>query len=477
MDIRNADWQVVTKKKSADEMADAWTDKFINLVEKNIPTKMVKISKRDSPWVTNKLKKEINRRNRLYTIAKEKNSEHAWNRYREYRNQVKDEIRAAKEVHTKQLETKINEAEGNDEKTWWSLVKEIYSKKKSSCYTPLEIGNQVITDSEEKANQFNKFFITKSKLQEENRIPDTSQIPDAGARLEDMNISYLTVKKILSNLKINKASGPDGISPRMLKNTANEIAPILAQIFNFSFKSGNFPAIWKKANITPLYKSKGSKSETKNYRPVSLLSSVGKVMERCIHNIMFKFLSDEKLLTKFQAAYTPNSSTETQLLDIYHHIISALDGGKDMRFLFLDMSAAFDKVWHTGLLAKLDKHGIHRKLLKWIKDYLSDRKQRVVIEGKNSEYIKLTSGVPQGSILGPLLFLVYINDMPRNISTNIRLYADDSTLFIDYAKNKENDDAQVATRRMQEDIHRVEDWAHKWQIEFNPTKTESLVFS
>ena len=352
-------------------------------------------------------------------------------------------------------------------------MKEVFNKKKGSNYPTLEVEDKCITDSEEKANNFNDYFAKKSKLEEAGRIPDTSDLEEANSNIDNIRVSHLTVKRILQNMKVAKASGPDGISPRILKNVAEEIAPVLARIFNFSLQTGKFPSIWKQANVTPLYKNKGKRSKLNNYRPVSLLSCIGKAMERCVYDVLFKYLIEEKLLTKYQAAYLPNSSTETQVLEIYHHILDALDKGKDIRFLFLDISAAFDKVWHKGLLAKLEKYGIKGRLYKWIENYLQNRTQRVVIEGKTSKPTMLNSGVPQGSILGPLLFLIYINDLPAKIETNIRVYADDSSLYINYAKNKEGEGAQA----LQEDIHRIEEWAEKWLITFNPTKTESLVFS
>ena len=200
------------------------------------------------------------------------------------------------------------------------------------------------------------------------------------------------------------------------------------------------------------------KMDRKNYRPISLLSSIGKVMERAIYNGIFSYVIENDILTKYQGAYLPNSSTETQVLEIYHRILQALDEGKEIIFLFLDVSKAVDKVWHQGLLTKLECYGITGKLLRWITDYLTDRKQRVTIEGASSEFVNLTAGVPQGSILGPLLFLLYINDLPNIIKSNIRIYADDSSLFVDYEVNKEDNYSQVqdATNMLQSDIEAIE---------------------
>ena len=196
-------------------------------------------------------------------------------------------------------------------------------------------------------------------------------------------------------------------------------------------------------------------------------------MERCIFNKMFEYLQENYLLIKYQAAYMPGSSTETQLLELYHMIMEALDGGKEVKFLFLDVSKAFDRVWHKGILEKLKKCGITGKLLEWLSNYLSDREQCVVVEGAKSKYGSIKAGVPQGSILGPLLFLIYVNDLPSLMESNIRVYADDTSLFIDY----DTANIDVQHRKLQRDIGRVEQWAKDWLMEFNPSKTQSLTFS
>ena len=335
----------------------------------------------------------------------------------------------------------------------------------------MELENGFATTSEDKANAFNEHFAKQSQLDDGGKVPDASEIEEVESSLENVHIPYLNVKKILDNLNITKASGGDEISPRVLKHTATTIAPTLARIFNFCFQSGKFPKLWKLANVSPLYKNKGKKSEIKNYRPVSLLSCVGKVMERCIFDAMFKYLKENKLLSKYQAAYLPGSSTETQVLEMYHKIIDALDKGKDIRFIFLDVSKAFDRVWHRGLIAKLKRYGISGKLITWLIDYLVERRQRVVVEGASSDYKDINAGVPQGSILGPLLFLLYVNDLPTNMASNVRIYADDTSLFIDYKK------ADEGKNILQGDIQKIENWADKWLMEFNPGKTESLVFT
>lgn len=274
----------------------------------------------------------------------------------------------------------------------------------------------------------------------------------------------------MQSLDPSKASGPDNISPRVLKQTAKSISPSLARIFNFSLATKTVPKLWKQANVTPLYK-KNNRQMVKNYRPISLLSSVGKVLERCVFKEVFNFLHENKLFSKYQAAYMPNSSTTDQLLELYHLILNALEKKKSVRFVFCDISKAFDKVWHKGVLHKLKGLGITDSLHEWFSNYLTDRKQRVVFNGCNSEWQKITAGVPQGSILGPLLFLIYINDLPNEIKNNIRIYADDTTLFVTANSHRKSSDELTL------DLKNVSRWAKKWFVGFNPEKTESMTFA
>ena len=200
----------------------------------------------------------------------------------------------------------------------------------------------------------------------------------------------------------------------------------LSNLFNYSMSKGIFPDIWKEANVSPLFK-KDDPSSVSNYRPISLLNTIGKVMEKIVHKHMFNFFLDQHAITSLQSDFVPGDSTVNQLVDIYNTFCKALDDGKEVRAIFCDVSKAFDRVWHKGLLYKLKLKGIDETLLQWLASYLSNRKQRVVIPGACSEWVAITAGVPQGSILGPLLFLIYINDIVEDIHSNIRLFADDTS--------------------------------------------------
>ena len=214
----------------------------------------------------------------------------------------------------------------------------------------------------------------------------------------------------------------------MLKLCGESIYKPLNLTFISCLKTGQFLSEWKKANVAPVFK-KGNKQLVKNCRPISLFPITGKILERLLYNQMFEFFIRNDLISQNQSGFKPGDSCINQLLAITHEIYKSFDACLDVGAVFLDISKEFDKVWHQGLPYKLKQNGISGNLLETLTDFLKDRKQRVVLNGQNSSWANVEAGVPQGSILGPLLFLIYINDLPDNLSTNVKLFADDTSLF------------------------------------------------
>ena len=201
-------------------------------------------------------------------------------------------------------------------------------------------------------------------------------------------------------------------------------------IYSNILLNSTYPDTWKLANVTPIFK-KGDKQVIKNYRPISLLPICGKIFEKIIFNNLYSYLNTNNFITKNQSGFRPGDSTTNQLLYLVNEIHQAFENPKslEVRAVFLDISKAFDKVWHDGLIFKLKQNGVSGSLLNFFLNYLNNRKQRVVLNGHYSNYSVVESGVPQGSVLGPLLFLIYINDLERNIKSNIKFFADDTMLF------------------------------------------------
>ena len=263
----------------------------------------------------------------------------------------------------------------------------------------------------------------------------------------------------------NKATRPDEISNKMLKAVAKDVSVPLNILFNRSFRECKFSDIWSYSNVIPIPK-KGDSSDPSNFRPVSLLSNVAKLQERIVFKNIYNFLMENDLLYKYQSGFLPNHSTTYQLIDIYHHMCH----NQFSCMFFCDVSKAFDMVWHKGLIFKLKQVGIEGELLQWINDYFSDRKQKVVIRNCSSSLSRVNAGVPQGSVLGPLFFLVYANDISESLLSLTRLYADGSSLF--YSATNIIDIEGIINH----DLRILARWAAQWLINFNPQKTEAIVF-
>ena len=276
------------------------------------------------------------------------------------------------------------------------------------------------------------------------------------------------VLKLLNNLKENKATGPDGIPGRLLKMCSNEITDVLCLIFQSSLNQGCIPSDWRKANIVPIYK-KDDKHKVENYRPISLTSVTSKILEHIIHSSVMTFFEDQNTLNHRQHGFRKHRSCETQLITTLNDFTECLNNKKQTDAILLDFSKAFDKVDHSQLLRKLHKYGIRNNLLQWIKSFLSSREQTVLVDGKSSSPAPVSSGVPQGTVLGPLLFLVYINDINENITkgTEIRLFADDSLL---YRVINSPLDQQI----LQNDLITLQAWEEENKMEFHPDKCKVL---
>ena len=248
--------------------------------------------------------------------------------------------------------------------------------------------------------------------------------------LTDKRIDHITIQNdeiiaLIRNLNPNKASRSDGISGQMLLFCDDSAALPLKIIFENILLTSTYPDLWKLANVTPVFK-KGDKQLIKNYRPISLLPICDKIFERIIFNNLYSYFNADNLITKNQSGFRPGDSTTNQHLYLVNEIHMAFESPKSLEVcaVFLDISKAFDKVWHEGLIFKLKQSSISGSLLKLFGNYLHNRKQRVALNGSYSDYSIAESGVPQGSVLGPLLFLVYIYDLKRNIKSNIKFFAD-----------------------------------------------------
>ena len=284
--------------------------------------------------------------------------------------------------------------------------------------------------------------------------------------IPDIIVHTPGVAKLLSELKPHKASGPDEISSKLLKECAQEIVPAFSLLFQASLSQLTIPNIWKKALVTPIFK-KGDKCKPANYRPISLTSICCKTLEHIVHHHIISYLEEQEILSDAQHGFRKKRSCDTQLILTAHDLAKGLGEHGQIDAVLLDFSKAFDKVPHQRLRQKLDFYGVRGQTLDWVSTSLSGRSQSVVCGGSVSSEEDVIRGVPQGTVVGPLLFLVYINDMPEVVNSTARLFADDCLLY----RSISSPEDAIA---LQADLTNLEAWEKKWQMDFNPDKCEVL---
>ncbi|KAK3101483.1 hypothetical protein FSP39_003928 [Pinctada imbricata] len=284
--------------------------------------------------------------------------------------------------------------------------------------------------------------------------------------LSNIEIQETDVYKIFSQIKETKSQGPDNLHPKYIKETAQELTKAAVHIFRKSIEEGKLPQDWKIANITPIHK-KGAKHNVSNYRPISLTSIMCKSLEKIIRDQIMSYMESNNLFTEHQHGFRSGHSCVTQLIEVIDNWTEELDKHNSVDTIYLDFQKAFDKVPHRRLLHKLKSYGICGSLYNWLEDFLNNRKQRVVLNDTHSDWGDVTSGIPQGSVLGPILFLIYINDLPDVVHNIAKLFADDTKLY-----SVVNNSNQQFT--LQEDINKLTDWSNEWLLKFNIDKCKHL---
>ena len=333
--------------------------------------------------------------------------------------------------------------------------------------------NAFVTDFKKKAELFNYYFANQCTLINCNSTLPVNIQYLTDKRLSSFHFSEDDIMKVIQKLDPNKGHGQDNINIRMIKICGKSICIPLRKTLDECLSTGTFPLEWKKDNVVPIFK-KGDKKIYKNYRPISLLPIFGKILERLIFEEMFPFFIENKLIAANQSGFKPGDSCINQLIAITHEIFQSFDASYEVRGVFLDISKAFDKVWHEGLIFKLKQNGISGKLLNLIKDFLKNRMQRAVLNGQFSSWADVAAGVPHGSMLGPLLFLIFINDLTNDLSSNAKLFADDTSLFSIVFN------VDATAKELNDDLAKVQGWAFRWKMSFNPDiskQAQEVIFS
>ena len=481
-DIQTANWDELMNCDYGDinHSFDRFLDKFNTILNKHAPLKKAnkkEIKTQQKPWITRGILCSIKKRDIIFRqLRKCKGQERKNNlevRYRLYRNQIVSLIKTSKKLH---MQNYFMANSRNMRKTWLG-IKSIINVKNTCNFTPSHIVKNGVAFTEPKsiANRFNEFFSTIGNKVQDKVYSDHVSFENFLNNPSHDSIfltptSPLEVQNVISSFRKNKSLGPNSIPSSFLCLIADEISPLISKLINLSFETGQFPTAMKLAKITPVHK-KGSQTDLDNYRPISLLSNINKAFEKIMYERVYKFLSTQNSFFEKQFGFRVKHSTAHALISLTEHIREALDNNKFACGIFIDLKKAFDTVDHGILLKKLSYYGIRGLPNEWFKSYLTERKQFVSINGFDSKILKTSIGVPQGSVLGPLLFLIYINDLNTAIKHSlVHHFADDTNLL------HVNSSMQKLNKLLNYDLKSLCNWLKANKIALNVAKTELLFF-
>ena len=464
---------------------DLLEEKINGLVNKHLPTKKVKFNKhkhKRTKWITRGILNSIKFRDKLYIRLRKMPIDDPIypvlkNNLAVYNKILKSNIREAKSIYYENSFLKFK----NDIKQTWTVIKDIISKNKKTKDLPeYFVENGVcVTDKNTIANKFNRYFTNIGpELAEKITPPGCDKSfknylkKRTACQFEFKQVTVEMVDKIFDKVKSKTSTGIDGLSNKLIKSIKDEILEPVTHIINQSFLTGKFPDKLKLAKIVPIYK-KDCENNFDNYRPISLLPSLSKIFERIMHNQLHEYFSSNELYYTSQYGFRSMHSTELATLELIDRNICDMDKNGTPINIYLDLSKAFDTIDHSILLYKLRHYGITDNSLLLLKSYLTNRKQYVQFDDVNSELLVIKTGVPQGSILGPLLFLIYINDI-AHLSTKFHpiVYADDTTLTATLNAFK----ITKSANEINVELEKVTDWLKLNKLSLNINKTKAMLF-
>ena len=464
--------------RDPDRAAVAVAEVITSGMEAYIPSSTKTFSP-SNPWYDGACSSAIRARESTHQSYQASPSEHSHAAFISARNRCTSQIRKAKASFRKRKAVKL--ASSRTEKNFWSLTNKILKNFCNSNFPPLiRTDGSIACSPSDKANLFGALFSTNSSLSDSN-VSDPPTQPLSNP-MPSLIISTRKVRRVLRSLKTNKASGPDSIPARFLKEFADELAPVLCRLFRLILKSSNYPSTWKHTLVQPVPK-KGDRSNPSNYRPIALTSAIAKVFESLLNSHFTKHLEFNSLLSDHQYGFRKARSTGDLLSYLTHTWSSALRNFGESYVVALDISKAFDRVWHKALLAKLPAYGFTPSSCSLISSFLSNRFISVVVDGATSASFPVNSGVPQGSVLSPTLFLLFINDLLSTPISPIHSFADDSTLHKSSTFHSQPSfEARTQSRftltsTINPDLQRVSRWGTDNLVKFNASKTQLMIIS
>ena len=468
-DLKSAPWQVMESMTDIGDRWEYWKQLFWEIVDSHIPLKRARVRSKSLPWITHGIRALMRARSYFSTKAKKSRKDEDWEKYKSVRNLVTQRIRKAKIQYFEELS---EESKGNPKKAWREVNRLLGSTCKHGINS-IRTDSHLLTEREDIADEFGRYFssIVGDSDSEVNSADVCARLRGCEKEFKFDRVKEDEVLALLRSLDPNKAVSSDEVSAKILRVAAAGISGSLTSLFNYSLESGELPGEWKSAHITPV--PKGGDSEiVVNYRPVSVLPVVAKVFERLIHKQLYTFLHLNNILEPNQFGFRPGHSTQDVLVNMVDGWRKAMDEDKVVGAVYLNFSKAFDMVDHSLLLLKMAKYGVRGKELKWFTDYLYERRQRVCVENAKSDWATIRRGVPQGSILGPLLFIIYANDLPQAVQhCFVQQYADDTTLSL------VSKDVRGLEDGLTSDLEGVAKWVIDNKLRLNEEKTQMLLLS
>ena len=418
----------------------------------------IRRSANGKPPLPRSIRRLIEKRSQLFARYKATGLEQDAENFRRIRNSCKEKVRA---FFQRQQRAILMRARDN-RTVLYNYIRRARKTSPSPLAVRLADGSPA-TDPSHVAELFRSYFHTQFSVSSSSSSHPDLNLPPISSHLSHFSISVQEVEDNLLRLNPFSSMGPDEIHPRILKESAIVLATPYATLFQRCLDIGVFPYQWKAATVTPIFK-KGDRHSPVSYRPISLTSVPCKIFERIIKREILSHLRDNSLLTPFQHGFLPGRSCITNMLTVMDSLTQAYDDGKISHAIFIDFAKAFDRVPHDALLFKLERYGIVNQLLSLLRSFLSDRTFSVRIGNSISNPSPITNGVPQGSVLGPLLFLVYINDLPSSIATSIAMYADDVTIW------------STSATELQSAMDSAKRWSTDWSLPINDEKCISMSF-
>lgn len=463
------DWSKLDNISDTEASFTNFTNTLKDYIDAAFPLRK-RFASNKKPWITSGIYKSSQTSKQLYKKAVSTQLQTDFDHYKQYKKIYRAVIRKAKYLHNNSRYWGAR----NKSKAAWQIINNNFCNGSKHTISEIIEDNNTYNNPIVIANKFNNYFVN---ITEKYVSKFNNSNFNAGCVRTISNSLYLdpvTPREVLNTilgLKSSNSVGVDGISANILRHAAENLVPPLTCLINRSFADGIFPNNLKTARVLPLFKS-GSCKQMSNYRPVSLLSAISKVLEKIMCDRLLSFLTRYNILNPAQHGFIKNKSTKTALLDYLNALYENLNNNKKCVGAFMDLSKAFDMVDHPILLSKLSSYGIRGKTLSWIESYLKDRLQTVDIEGKLSNALPVMRGVPQGSVIGPLLFIIFINDLPNVSSGNsVVLYADDSS-FISSNNNKE-----LAIKETETLFNKFSTWFQSNKLYLNIQKTSFLAFT